>query len=144
MAVEITLPYKFSPRFYQVGFWRAYGNGIKRFMLIWARRSGKDLTMTAFIVSAMIDRVGLYVFMYPTKSLGKKILWTGKDEDGMSFLDRIPKALIAKKNESELKITLINGSILQIQGSDKTEVVGQNIIGIIFQSLLCKMILLIN
>ncbi len=88
--------------------------------------------MTAFIIQPMMQRVGLYVFMYPTKALGKKILWTGKDEEGLSFLDRIPQALISKKNESELKITLVNGSILQIQGSDKTEVVGQNIIGIIF------------
>ncbi len=40
MATEITLPYKYNPRPYQLGFWKAYQNGIKRFLLIWARRSG--------------------------------------------------------------------------------------------------------
>ena len=41
--VDITLPYNFSPRDYQIPQYEAMDNGILRVVKCWHRRAGKDL-----------------------------------------------------------------------------------------------------
>src|ERR1051326_7615965 len=41
-ASEIVLPHKWTPRDYQLPFWRYMENGGRRAIDIWHRRSGKD------------------------------------------------------------------------------------------------------
>jgi hypothetical protein len=53
--------------------------------------------------------------------------------DGRRFLDLIPLELITAKNDSEMKIELINGSIIRLVGSDQYDrLVGTNPKGIVF------------
>lgn len=133
MATEITIPHKFEPREYQLPFLRAMDNGAKRAVIIWHRRSGKDKVTLNFLIKKMIERKGTYYYFFPTYEQGKKILWDGMDKNGFKFMDHFPKELVASKNETEKKVTLINGSIFQIIGTDKIDsIVGTNPIGCVF------------
>lgn len=132
--MEITLPHKFNPRDYQLPFLRALDNGIKRAVIVWNRRSGKDKTCFNYMVRKAIERKGTYFYILPTYSQAKKVIWDNIDSDGFKMLDHIPKELIINTNGTELKVELINGSIIQLISGDefKNSGVGTNPVGIVF------------
>jgi hypothetical protein len=132
--MEINLPHKYYPRDYQLNFLKSLDNGIKRAVIVWNRRSGKDKTCFNYMVKKAFDRVGTYFYFLPTYSHAKKVIWDNIDNDGLRMLDHIPKELIKKTNATELKIELINGSVIQLIASDefKTGGVGTNPIGVVF------------
>lgn len=119
--------FAFQPRPYQVPSFKAKANGYKRGVCIWPRRHGKDLHGLVLMVGEALKRVGLYNYYFPTFSLAKKIVWKGMDKDGRPFLSYIPAELIKDKNETDLRIELTNGSILQLVGTDN---INQNMVGI--------------
>jgi Terminase RNaseH-like domain/Terminase large subunit, T4likevirus-type, N-terminal len=130
---EITLPYRFIPRDYQLKFLKAWDSGIKRMFIVWHRRSGKDKTVIANLSKKMMERVGTYFYALPTYSQAKKIIWTGADKDGFKFLDHFPKELVKSVNQQDMVIELVNGSILQLIGADNIDrIVGTNPIGVVF------------
>jgi hypothetical protein len=110
----------------------------KRAVCVWHRRAGKDLTFLNQMVPAMMERVGYYVYFFPTTTLGRRILWDGMNREGRKFLDYFPEDLIAIKNgkkainDGQMKITMVNGSIFQIIGTDHIENVGINPVGCVF------------
>ena len=132
--MEITIPYKYTPREYQLPLLDALDSGYKRAVAVWHRRAGKDLTVLNFMIKKMVEQVGVYYYFFPTYALGKKIIWDGIDKHGVSFLSHFPKEYIdGKPNASELKIKLKNGSIFQIIGTDKYDLIrGTNPIGCVF------------
>lgn len=125
---------KFTPREYQLPIFTAIENkGYKRVIAILPRRAGKDLACWNLLIRAALRKVGTYWMCYPSYAQGKKILWDAVTSDGVRFLDYIPKSLIASVNSQEMKIKLINNSVLQIVGSDNPDaLVGTNAQGIIF------------
>lgn len=125
-AVDI-ITATFVPRAYQRPILKARANGVRRGVSIIHRRGGKDLTMLNMLWVEAMKRVGLYNYYFPTYSLGKKIVWKGMDKEGKPFLSYIPTELVRDKNETELRLEFINGSILQIVG---TENINQSLIGI--------------
>lgn len=132
--MEVTIPHKFQPRLYQLKALEAIDNGIKRFIWVWHRRSGKDKTaFGAVIPKKAFTRIGTYFYILPTYSQAKKVIWDGIDKDGFKFLDHIPKAVIKSLNETDMQIELVNGSIIQLIGADNIDrIVGTNPIGVIF------------
>lgn len=128
----LTLPYNYTPRDYQLPFLRAMDNGCKRAVKVWHRRAGKDKTDLNFVVKRAVQHRGYYPYFFPTSAMGRKILWDGMDKSGFKFIDHIPEQLIANKNNTEMKVTLRNGSIIQVVGTDNIENVGVNPIGCIF------------
>lgn len=130
---SIILP-AFSPRPYQIDFLRAMDNGKKRAVLVWHRRAGKEITCFNYMIKqAIVDRVGTYVYFFPTSTLGRRILWDGANKDGKRFLDYIPKEFIeGNPNSVEMKVRLKNGSVIQIIGSDQIINVGINPVGCVF------------
>jgi phage terminase large subunit len=135
----IQLPYNFTPREYQIPFMREMDpltpNYKKRGVLVWHRRAGKDKTVFAGKVAPeMFRRVGTYYYIFPTYNQGRKILWDGRDRDGFRFLDHIPvKLRDGDINNTEMKLKTINGSLLQIIGSDNIDsIVGTNPVGCVF------------
>lgn len=133
MSEAITLPYKFTPRTYQIPILRAFDQGYRRIIQIWHRRGGKDKLDVNIVARAMQQKVGIYYYFFPTYSQGKKVLWEGIGKDGMKYMDHFPEVLVAKRNETEMKITYKNGSIFQIVGTDDIDnVVGTNPTGTIF------------
>ncbi len=130
---EITIP-NFDPRPYQLNFLRAMDDGCKRAVLVWHRRAGKEIACFNWLIKqAFWHRRGTYVYFFPTSTLGRRILWDGSNKDGKKFIDYIPPEIIdGKPNSVEMKIKLINGSIIQIIGSDQIINVGINPVGCVF------------
>lgn len=134
-AAEVAIPYRFEPRPYQRPVFKALQQGVKRFVLVWHRRAGKDKACFNLLVrEAATGRVGTYWHVFPTYAQGKKALWDAIDKDGFRVRDHCPPQLISgKPNETDMSIDLKNGSVLQIIGADKVDsLVGTNPIGIIF------------
>jgi len=130
---EITLPFKYDPRPYQLPILKAWDSGTKRLFWVAHRRSGKDKTIFANIPKKMMERVGTYYYFLPTYSQAKKVIWTGADKSGFKFLDHFPKEIVKSINQSDMIIELINGSILQMVGADNIDrIVGTNPIGVVF------------
>jgi len=131
--MEITIPFNFTPRSYQLPLLKAMDEGCKRAVCVWHRRAGKDKTLVNILAKKVFERVGAYYYFLPTYAQGKKILWQGRDKDGFSFLDHFPKEIIKRKNDSDMLIEFINGSILQVIGTDNVDsIVGTNPVGCVF------------
>lgn len=130
----ITVPHKFNPRTYQLPFFNALDSGKRRAFIVWHRRAGKDKACFNLMVKKAFERVGTYFYFLPEYSQAKKVIWDNIDNDGFRMLDHIPPEVIVKKNDTELKITLINGSIIQLIGVDTFDKsgVGTNPIGVVF------------
>ena len=43
MSIKIVVPYKFTPRSYQMPLFHAMDNGYRHAVLVWSRRTGKDM-----------------------------------------------------------------------------------------------------
>lgn len=133
---NITLPYKYSPRDYQLPLLEAMdAGGYKRAVQVWHRRAGKEKTDFAGIVcKKMMERVGSYYYIFPKLTQGRKILWDGMDKTGFKFLDHFPRSLMkGPPNQTEMKFTATNGSIFQVVGSDHFDsVMGTNPVHITF------------
>ena len=108
--MDITIPYNYTPRNYQRGLFNCIGNGYKRGVAVWHRRSGKDKTLLNLIVKEAHKRIGVYYYFFPTYNQGRKVLWDGIDRDGFGFLDHIPEELRENTNQSEMKIKFKCGS----------------------------------
>lgn len=131
--VDITLPHQFDARPYQENFLFAMNEGCLRSVLVWNRRAGKDTTSWNFMIYKATEKKGIYYYVFPTFAQGRKVLWDGMTNDGFKFLHFIPKELISRCNNQEMKITLINGSLIQIVGSDNYDsIMGTNPVGCIF------------
>jgi phage terminase large subunit len=131
--MEITLPYNYVPRDYQLPLWNYFQGGGRRAAVVWHRRAGKDLNAVHLINVKAHERVGTYWHLFPTYAQGKKIAWDGKTKAGVPFRAAFPKELVAAVNNTEMKITLKNGSIYQVVGADKPDsLVGANPIGIVY------------
>jgi hypothetical protein len=132
--MKVTLD-KFEPRDYQIPIINALEQGgYKRIICIWPRRAGKDLLAFNLIIRAALKRVGIYYYVFPTFSSGRRILWEAITNGGFKVLDYIPPSLIKRKNESTMFIELINGSLIKIIGSDNYDktLVGTNVCGVVF------------
>lgn len=80
------------------------------------------------LIYQMLLKPILVLYALPTFSQARRCVWDCINLDGSKFLDSIDPRLIAKKNEHEMKITLVNGSQLSLIGGDSynTSLVGTN------------------
>ncbi len=131
--MNVQIPFLYKPRDYQLAFWKAMDNGCKRAVLVWSRRSGKDKTSWNFTIREALKKKGTYFYMLPEYEHARKVIWDAIDKEGIRFLDHVPKEIVSGKNESEMKITLVNGSIIKLVGSDSYDsLVGTNPMGVVF------------
>lgn len=131
--MSITIPYRFTPRAYQLPPLAALDSGIKRVVAVWHRRAGKEKTFLNYTIKAMFERVGTYFYIFPTYAQGKKAVWQGKDRDGFPFLGHFPAEIIKAKHETEMRIEIVNGSAFQVVGSDKIDaLMSTNPVGVVF------------
>lgn len=132
--MNITLPYKYRPRVYQQKSWNYLQQDKKglRAVNLWHRRAGKDLHAINTTACKAMQRVGLYWHMLPTYKQGRNIVWNGHTKEGRSFLSHFPDEIIASKNSTEMRLTLKNGSIYQVVGTDNiNSLVGTNPVGVV-------------
>ncbi len=131
--MPIELPHLYTPRDYQLDAWRAMDD-FKRVLWVVHRRGGKDKTFFNKLIIKAIERMGNYAYYFPTAALGRKALWKNVDvKAGMRVIDHIPKGLLAKPpNETNMMLEFVNGSTLQVLGTDNLDVVGGNYFGVAF------------
>jgi len=88
----------------------------------------KDLVAFNLMIRQAIRKVGNYAYCLPTFKQCRLVIWDSITNHGQRFLDYIPKELIKSINSQELRITLHNGSHIQLIGSDSydTALVGTN------------------
>lgn len=85
------------------------------------------------MLRAALRSIGVYYYIFPTFAQARRVIWDSITNTGERFLDYIPKDLIDRTNSQEMKITLLNGSIMQLIGSDNIDaIVGTNPRGIVF------------
>jgi hypothetical protein len=141
---SIVLPYNFTPRPYQRSLFEALvpelyptkdrTRPVHNAVCNFHRRAGKDIcAINILLCRAILDTPALYLYCAPQQNQIRKILWLGMTNDGKRFLDYIPPELIKKKTEVDMRIELINGSVIQLIGADSYDAnVGQNAKGIIY------------
>jgi len=129
------LPLDFTPRPYQAGLMHDFfkPNPLKRALLTWHRRSGKDKVCWAILLMKALMKKGSYYYVFPTQRQARKALWHGIGSDGIGFLEHIPGRVIVKTNNTEMRIHLINGSLIQLIGAANYNfAMGTNPLGIIY------------
>ena len=124
----------FEPRIYQTPVLDAVENrGYRRMIAILPRRAGKDVASWNLAIRECLRKRCIIYYVYPTYKWAKRAIWDGMTKSGLRFLDFIPKELVYKMNQQEMKITFKNGSILQVVGStDYDSFRGTNPVGVIF------------
>ena len=129
----VTIPHKFSPRDYQAPLFEALDNGYKRVLTVWHRRAGKDKSLWNLIIKKAFERKGVYFYFFPTYGQGRKVIWNGMDRSGFRFVDHIPPEVRVKFRADDMLVELINGSIIQVIGTDNYDsIMGSNPIGCVF------------
>lgn len=131
---RIILPHKLDLREYQTPVFKAlFQDNIKRIVDVIHRRAGKSKIALNILISAAFQRIGLYFHCFPQLTQAKKAIWLGIDGSGMRYLDHYPPELIKHIDNVEMRVTLINGSIIQLVGSDMYDKLrGSNPVGIVF------------
>jgi phage terminase large subunit len=139
--LRVKMAADFKPRPYQARFMRYFEAGGRRAVWIVHRRGGKDLTALHQTCRMMAKRPGVYWHVYPTGEQARKAIWEGFRKDGKRILEDVfpgfldptrPGSIVARKNESQMVVELVNGSIWRLLGSDKIEVVGAGPVGVVF------------
>lgn len=125
---------RFRPREYQLPIVDALENkNYKRILCILPRRAGKDVCAFNLMIRAAFKKIGVYYYIFPTYSQAKKVIWDSVTNTGERFLDYIPSELVESQNSQEMKIRLINGSLIQLVGSDNYDsLMGTNPCGVVF------------
>jgi len=138
----IRIPNEWTPRPYQLPVLKYIDQGGRRAVLKWHRRSGKDDLALHLTAAQMFKRKGTYWHVLPSYAQARKAIWDAVDpKKGIRRIDwAFPKILRERTNEQEMKITLKNGSVWQLLGSDNyDELVGSNPVGVVFSEYaLCK------
>jgi len=127
---------KFVARPYQLPMLDALENkGYKKLICVWHRRAGKDVVAFNIMIRQALKKVGTYYYILPTYKQARLVLFYGMTNEGKPFLDYIPPELIAPNgvNKSEMKIKLINSSLIYFVGSENYDSLrGTNPSGIVF------------
>lgn len=109
----ITVPFRFTPRSYQLELYKALDGvegqpktKLKRAILRWHRRAGKDLSCFCYVAKEAYQHPGNYFYIFPTSADARKALWENIDPlTGLKVIDQIPAELV-KINNQEMKIEL--------------------------------------
>lgn len=116
---EIAIDGGMVPRFYQLPYMSAMDAGCRFAVWVMHRRGGKDRTALAQACKDAFRRVGLYWHCLPTLKQGRKVVWDNITSEGKNLINQtFPPQLVKRRHEDEMKLELVNGSIIQIVGAD--------------------------
>src|SRR4030042_614646 len=86
-----------------------------RFRVICAgRRSGKSVLARLTLLKWSLEHVVTYYLVSPTYRQAKSIHW-------VELRKEVPREWVAKTNETELSITLKNGSVIELKGAENPD-----------------------
>jgi len=95
-------------------------------VLVAGRRFGKSYLSCIELLKAAIDRPGeTYFYCAPTYRMAKDIAWK-------SLKRLVPKVWIQSKNETDLRLELINGSSIELKGTENAMALrGRSLAGVV-------------
>jgi phage terminase large subunit len=141
----VTIPANgWRPRPYQMPAWAAFERGIKRNLLVWHRRAGKDeLSLNKACVAAHPDplgtfanaRIANYWHCLPMYEQARKAIWEAiNPHSGKRRIDEaFPREIRARTDNSSMTIEFKSGSIWRVVGSDNPDsLVGAPPFGLVF------------
>jgi hypothetical protein len=129
--ITVQLPHQFTARPYQGRFMDFYDHGGRNGIFVWHRRAGKDLVALHQIVKMAMKQRGMYWHCLPSYAQARKAVWNNFNNTTGERLLRsvLPKEIVRHPEEfrpqGEMLIELINGSMIQLIGSDSID----NIVG---------------
>jgi phage terminase large subunit len=107
------------PRHYQLPYMAAMDAGCKFAVWVMHRRGGKDRTALAQTCKMAFKRTGLYWHCLPTLKQGRKVVWDNITSEGKNLVRAtFPDDLVRTRLQDEMKLELVNGSVVQIVGAD--------------------------
>ena len=124
-----------KPRPYQMPAWEAWERGIKRSLLIWHRRAGKDEVALHKTCCAAFDRTANYWHCLPEYEQARKAIWEAiNPHTGRRRIDEcFPLEVRKRTDNSTMTIEFTSGSIWKVVGSDNpNSLVGAPPAGIVF------------
>lgn len=122
-ATAIRMPHAWEPRPHQLPALRALDGGVKRVLLLWHRRAGKDATVLNWCATEMSRRPTSVLYMLPEHKQAKRVLMRELNEQGRTHVEQaFPAPILAGPlNKTEGVVTLWNGSVLQLGGFDRVD-----------------------
>lgn len=133
---KIILPNNWTPRPYQREAWDALTrrhDPIKRALLVWHRRAGKDDVCLHLAACKAMQRTGNYWHMLPEYGQARKSVWDAVNpHSGMRRInDALPDVIRDSTRNNDMFIRLKGGSTWQLVGSDSyNSLVGSPPIGV--------------
>lgn len=118
MGPEFVIDGGMTPRHYQTGYMMAMDAGCKFACWVMHRRGGKDRTALAQACKQAFKRTGLYWHCLPTLKQGRKVVWDNITSEGKNLVQQTFGELVKRRLEDEMKLELVNGSIVQVVGAD--------------------------
>jgi len=114
MTERKTIQIRYRPR----DQFRAFHNRKQRWAaLVCHRRAGKTVATLNDLIRGAVNECkpeGRYAFIYPFRTQAKDVVW--------KYLRRYSEPLWAKPpNESELRVDLVNGSMIRLYGADNPD-----------------------
>jgi hypothetical protein len=138
-VIQVPDPRVYTPREYQIPFQSFMENGGKRYVGLWHRRAGKDLSALAWTAKEAVKNPGIYWHIGPMLKQARKFVWNGMTVDTFNpskshrYRDMFPRDLVRRERDDDMMIELVNGSIWQVLGTDDpSALVGPNPRGIVF------------
>ena len=131
----IRLPNNWNPRFYQMPAWKAWERGIRREVLMWHRRAGKDDYELHKTAVAAHERVANYWHCLPLYEQARKAIWEAVNpHSGKRRIDEcFPPELRQRTDNTSMTIEFKVGSIWRVVGSDNPDsLVGAPPAGLVF------------
>jgi PBSX family phage terminase large subunit len=90
-------------------------SNVNRFKVLnWGRRTGKSTLAVYECLKKGLQLKGRYWIISPTYKQSKNIYWR-------SLINQLPQELIKKRNETELIVELINGTLIELKGADQPD-----------------------
>ena len=132
-APDDTFPDHWELRPYQQSAWKALSQGIRRAVLLWHRRAGKDSVALHWTVRQAGKTPGVYWHVFPTAKQGRKVIWDGVTRNGRPVLEAWPRERIVGRSEADMKLKFENGAVWQVVGSDNYNeaLIGANPTGLV-------------
>jgi hypothetical protein len=122
-------------RDHQLALWKYLNTGGKRAIAIWHRRAGKDEVALHYMAVAAMSRPANYWYCLPEYQQARKSVWDAVNpHTGFKRIDEaFPLELRTHTLDDRMMLRLINGSTVQLIGSDRYDaVVGSSPAGIVF------------
>lgn len=119
-------------RDYQIPIMKAFDNGMKRFCIVQTRRSGKTWLLWRLMIREAVKKKANYLYVFDSEKQLKESIWEAIDNEGVNFINYVPKELIASIEQGDFRITLKNGSTIRLMlGSNPDSIRGGNPYGIV-------------